>query len=254
MSLLAIWRNGRAYRTGLGRMSLQLGDAFLLYGDRRRLARLAEVPDFYVLTRQAQAPPRQEKAPVSALIMGGVLAAVVSGLVPVHVAALSGALLMVLTGCLTLEEAYRSIELKAVILIAGMLSLGLAMEETGAAALMAEKVLGSLAALGPRALIAGLFLITALSAQVMPTAAVAVLMAPIALDTAAALELSPHALLMVLAIGSSCAFMSPVGHAVNLLVMGFGGYRFTDYTKVGLPLTLLLLLVVVFVLPLVWPL
>ena len=86
------------------------------------------------------------------------------------------------------------------------------------------------------------------------TAAVAVLMSPIALSTAATAGVSPHALLMVLAIGASCAFMSPVGHAVNLLVMGFGGYRFTDYTKVGLPLTLLLLLVVVFVLPLVWPL
>ncbi len=254
LSVLAIWRNGRAYRSGLAQMALQLGDAFLLYGDRRHLGRLAADPDFYVLTKEAQAPPRQEKAPVSALIMGGVLAAVVSGVLPVYIAAPTGALLMVLTGCLTIEEAYRSIELKAVLLIAGMLSLGLAMEETGAAALLAEEVLGSLAALGPRALIAGLFVITALSAQIMPTAAVAVLMSPVALDTAVALDLSPHALLMVLAIGASCAFMSPVGHAVNLLVMGFGGYRFTDYTKVGLPLTLLLLLVVVFFLPVVWPL
>ncbi len=254
LSVLAIWRNGRAYRTGLGEMSLKLGDAFLLYGDRHRLALLAEDPDFYVLSEQAQAPPRQEKASIGALIMAGVLATVVTGLVPVYIAAPTGALLMILTGCLTLEEAYRSIELKAVILIAGMLSLGLAMEESGLAELIAERVLGSLAALGPRALIAGLFLITAFAAQIMPTAAVAVLMAPIALETAAASGLSPHALLMVLAIGASSAFMSPVGHAVNLLVMGFGGYRFTDYTRVGLPLTVLLLLLVVFFLPLIWPL
>ena len=110
------------------------------------------------------------------------------------------------------------------------------------------------AELGPRPLIAGLFLITALSAQIMPTAAVAVLMAPIALSTAESTGYSPQALLMVIAVGASCAFMSPVGHAVNLLVMGFGGYRFTDYTKVGLPLTLLLLVLVVFFLPVVWPL
>lgn len=235
-------------------MDLRLGDAFLLYGDRRRLNRLGSDPDFYILSQQAQAPPRQEKAPLAALIMAGVLGTVVGGLLPVYLAAPCGAVLMVLTGCLTIEEAYRSIELKAVILIAGMLSLGLAMQESGAAAFLAERVLGSLAGYGPRPLIAGLFLITALSAQVMPTAAVAVLMSPIALSTAEATGLSPYALLMVLAIGASCAFMSPVGHAVNLLVMGFGGYRFTDYTKVGLPLTLLLLLVVVFLLPLFWPL
>jgi di/tricarboxylate transporter len=186
--------------------------------------------------------------------MGGVLATVVTGLLPVYIAAPSGAVLMVLTGCLTIDEAYRAIELKAVILIAGMLSLGLAMERSGAASLVAEKVLASLAEWGPRPLIAGLFLITAFSAQVMPTAAVAVLMSPVAISTATATGLSPQALLMVLAIGASCAFMSPVGHAVNLLVMGFGGYKFLDYTKVGLPLTLLLLLLVVFFLPIVWPL
>lgn len=254
VSILAIWRGGRALRTGLRQMTLRPGDAFLLYGDRRHLARLAEDPDFYVLSEQAQAPPHQEKAPIGALIMGGMLLTVVLGLLPVYLAAPTAAMLMVLTGCLTVEEAYRAIELKAVVLIAGMLSLGLAMEETGAAELLAEKVLGSLAGFGPRALIAGLFLITALSAQIMPTAAVAVLMSPIALSTAAATGISPYALLMVLAIGASCAFMSPVGHAVNLLVMGFGGYRFIDYTKVGLPLTFLLLLLVVFFLPLVWPL
>lgn len=254
VSIVAIWRGGRAYRSGLAQMSLRPGDAFLLYGDRRRLARLAEDPDFYLLSPSAQAPPRQEKAPVSAVIMLAVLTTVVLGLAPVYIAAPCGALLMILTHCLTIDEAYRAIDLKAVILIAGMLSLGVAMEESGAAEMVAQKVLGSLAAFGPRPLIAGLFLITAIAAQIMPTAAVAVLMSPIALSTAATTGVSPQALMMVLAIGASSAFMSPVGHAVNLLVMGFGGYRFTDYTKVGLPLTFLLLLVVVFVLPLIWPL
>ncbi len=254
VSIVAIWRDGSIHRSGLAQMELRLGDAFLVYGDRRRLAELSRDPEFYVLSAQAQAPPRQEKAPVSALIMGGVLLSVVLGLAPISLAAPAGALLMVLTRCLSIEEAYRSIELKAVVLIAGMLSLGLAMQETGAAELLAEKVLGSLAVLGERPLIAGLFLLTAVAAQVMPTAAVAVVMAPIALRFAESEGLSPQALLMVLAIGSSCAFMSPVGHAVNLLVMGFGGYRFTDYAKVGLPLTLILMALVVFLLPVIWPL
>jgi di/tricarboxylate transporter len=186
--------------------------------------------------------------------MAGVLTAVISGFLPIFIAAPAGAVLMVLTGCLKIEEAYRRIEMKAIILIAGMLSLGLAMEESGTASMVANAMLGSLADLGPMAVIAGLFLITALSAQVMPTAAVAVLMAPIALSTAASEGLSPYALMMVIAVGSSCAFMSPVGHPVNLLVMGFGGYRFKDFVKVGFPLVILMLIVVLVVLPLVWPL
>ena len=254
VSILAIWRNGEIYRSGLRQMKLLPGDAFLLYGDRSKLARLVENPDFLVMTEGAAEVVRSRKAPVSALIMAGVLTSVVSGLLPIYVAAPIGAVLMVLTGCLNMEEAYRCIELKAVVLIAGMLSLGLAMQESGTAALVAETVLGSIADFGPLAVVAGLFLITALSAQVMPTAAVAVLMSPIALSTAASEGFSPQALMMTVAIASSCAFMSPVGHPVNLLVMGFGGYRFVDFIKAGFPLFFLVFAVVLTVLPLVWPL
>ncbi len=253
VSILAIWRKGEIYRSGLRQMKLLPGDAFLLYGDRSKLALLVEHPDFLVVTEEAEVV-RSRKAPVSAVIMAGVLTSVVSGLLPIFVAAPIGAVLMVLTGCLNMEEAYRCIELKAVVLIAGMLSLGLAMQESGTAALVAEAVLGSIADFGPLAVVAGLFLITALSAQVMPTAAVAVLMSPIALSTAVSEGLSPQALMMTVAIGSSCAFMSPVGHPVNLLVMGFGGYRFVDFIKAGFPLFLLVMAVVLTVLPLVWPL
>ena len=253
VSILAIWRKGEIYRSGLGQMKLLPGDAFLLYGDRSKLALLAEHPDFLVVTEEAEVV-RSRKAPVSAVIMAGVLTSVVSGLLPIFVAAPIGAVLMVLTGCLNMEEAYRCIELKAVVLIAGMLSLGLAMQESGTAALVAEAVLGSIADFGPLAVVAGLFLITALSAQVMPTAAVAVLMSPIALSTAVSEGLSPQALMMTVAVGSSCAFMSPVGHPVNLLVMGFGGYRFADFIRAGFPLFLLVMGVVLTVLPLVWPL
>lgn len=255
ISILAIWRNGKIYRSGLREMELLPGDAFLLHGERQKIALLADHPDFLILTTQEQAEVlRNRKAPTSSLIMLGVLAAVVSGLLPIFIAAPIGAVLMVLTGCLRIDEAYRCIEMKAVILIAGMLSLGLAMQETGTAEMVAKAVLGSLAGYGPLAVVAGLFLITALSAQVMPTAAVAVLISPIALSTAAAEGLSPYALMMTVAVGASCAFMSPVGHPVNLLVMGFGGYRFRDFAKVGFPLMILMMLVVLFVLPLVWPL
>ncbi len=254
LSVLAVWRRGRAHRSRLGAMELRPGDAFLVFGDRGKLSLLARDPDFVVVSGESREALKEHKAPVSALIMASVLASVASGLLPIYIAAPAGAALMVLSGCISMEEAYRFIEWKALLLIAGMLSLGLAMQESGAAELIARNVLGSAAAYGTTALIAGLFLITAFSAQVMPTAAVAVLISPIALASAEELGLSPYALMMVVAIASSCAFMSPVGHPVNLLVMGVGGYRFTDYTRVGLPLTFLVFLVVVFVLPLVWPL
>jgi len=135
-----------------------------------------------------------------------------------------------------------------------MLALGLAMEDSGTAELIAREVVGRAAEMGPRVLIASLFLICALAAQFVPTSAVAVLVAPIALSAASELDLSARALLMVVAVGSSCAFLSPFGHPVNLLVMGVGGYKVVDYTKVGAPLFLLLLLMVVFFLPIVWPL
>jgi di/tricarboxylate transporter len=188
------------------------------------------------------------------LVMGSVLLPVVLGWLPISIAAVVGATLMVLTGCLTMEEAYRFVEWQAVFLIAGMLPLGIAMQKSGAAHFLAEGMISTIGELGPLAMIVSLFILTALAAQIIPTAAVAVLMSPIALNTALDLGLSPYALMMTVALSASVSFMSPVAHPANVLIMGPGGYRFTDYTKVGLPLTLVALMVVLLVLPLVWPL
>lgn len=256
LTVLAIWRGERSYHSSvrIRGMKLAFGDALLVYGRRERLAELSKDPDFLVLTEEVRESYRVERAPLALLIMAAVILTASLGWLPVVVAAPIGAVAMVLTGCLPLDEVYRVINWKAIVLIAGMLSLGVAMEESSAAELIASSVLGQVGGGGPLPLVAGLFLITALSAQIMPTAAVAVLMAPIALSSAADQGLSPHALLMVVAIGASCAFLSPFGHAVNLLVMGAGGYKVTDYTKVGAPLLLVVLVVVLLVLPLVWPL
>ena len=186
--------------------------------------------------------------------MASVVLLVILGWLPIYISAVAGATVMVLTGCLTMDEAYRSIEWRAVFLIAGMLPLGVAIQDSGTALFMAEAVLSPISGLGPLAVNAGLFVITALAAQVMPTPAVAVLMAPIAFNTAAGLGMSPQALLMTVAVSASASFMSPVAHPANMLVMGPGGYRFTDYIKVGLPLTLVVLVVVLLVLPIFWPL
>ncbi|MGD9317066.1 MAG: SLC13 family permease [Anaerolineae bacterium] len=252
LSVLAIWREGRAYRSELRDMALRFGDALLLYGPRERLRVLGEEPDFLVLTEAAQEAPRLNKAPLALLIMAAVLTPVIFDWLPIAIAAVAGVVLMILTRCLTMEEAYRAIEWKAVFLIAGMLPLGIAMEQTGAASLLADKMVGLVGGLGPLAVMAGLFILAALASQVMPNPAVAVLLAPIALNTANDLGISPYPLMMAVAVSASAAFLSPVGHSANVLVMGPGGYRFADYTKVGIPLTLVVLAIVLVVVPIFW--
>jgi di/tricarboxylate transporter len=253
LTVLAIWREGRPYRSNLRDMQLRFGDALLLYGPRQRLTVLGGEPDFLVLTEEVQEAPHLKKAPLALLIMAVVLAPVILGWLPIALAAVMGVVLMIVTGCLTMEEAYRSIEWKAIFLIAGMLPLGIAMERTGAASFLAEGMVALVGGWGPLAVMAGLFLLAALASQVMPNPAVAVLLAPIALNTANDLGVSPYPLMMTVAVAASAAFLSPVGHSANVLIMGPGGYRFVDYTKVGIPLTLVVLVVMLLVLPIFWP-
>jgi di/tricarboxylate transporter len=253
LSVLAIWREGTAFRSNLGEMALRFGDAFLLYGSRDRIQLLGSDPDFLVLTEEAQEAPRTNKALLAVLIMVIVLTPVIFGVAPIAIMVVVGVALMVLTGCLTMDEAYRAIEWKAVFLIAGMIPLGIAMQKTGAASFVATWMVGLLGVYGPTAVMAGLYVLTSLTSQVMPNPAAAVLLAPIALNTANDLGISPYTLMMTVAVAASAAFLSPVGHPANLLVMGPGGYRFSDYIKIGLPLTLVVLVVVILVMPIFWP-
>jgi di/tricarboxylate transporter len=254
LNVVALSRGGQIFRTNLRDLPLRFGDALLLHGPREKLMVLGSEPDFLVLTEEAQEPLRQSKAPIAAILMGAVVLSVVVGFLPIYIAAVAGAVLMAITGCVTMDEAYRAIEWKAVFLIAGMLPLGIAMQETGAARFLTQQVVAAVGDLGPMAVVAALFLVTAFCAQVMPTAAVAILMAPIALNTANDLGISTNALMMAVALSASASFMSPVAHPANVLIMGPGGYRFVDYIKVGLPLTIVCLVTVLLVLPLVWPL
>jgi di/tricarboxylate transporter len=252
LSVLAIWRAGRAYRSNLRDVPLRFGDALLLYGPRSRLKLLGSEPDFLVLLEEAQEPPRSRKAPVAVLIMLGVLVPAVLGAVPIAIAAVVGATLMVLTGCLTMEEAYRHIEWRAVFLMAGMLPLGIAMQQTGAADLVGRAVMEISGPLGPAGVMAGVYLITTLITQVMPTPAVVVLMAPVAISAGFDMGLSPHAMAMIVAVAAAGNSLNPVAHPANSLVMGPGGYRFMDYLKVGLPLIGLILVISMALVPVLW--
>jgi di/tricarboxylate transporter len=254
LSVLTIWREGKAYRSNLRDMALRFGDALLLYGPRQRLRMLGSEPDFIVLTGTAQEELRLEKMKWSMLIMVGVLLPVLVGWVPIYIAAVVGAALMVLCGCLSMDDAYRQIEWKAVFLIAGLLPLGTALDQTGAARMIAEGVVALVGPFGPRAVMLGLVVLTFLATCFVPTAALVVLMAPIVLNTSTNMGMSPYALMMAVAMAASASFMTPISHPANILVMGPGGYRFLDYFKVGGLLTLVVIVVIVFVLPVLWPL
>ena len=254
LNVLAIWRRGKAFRSDLRDMDLRFGDAILLLGPRDKLQLLGREPDFVVLTEMAQEEVRLEKMKISVLLMVAVLFPVIMGWIPIYIAAVVGAALMVLCGCLTMEEAYRQIEWKAVFLIAGMLPLGTALDQTGAARMIAEAVVALVGPFGPTAVMFGLVALTFAATCFVPTAALIVLMAPIVLSTAANTGMSPYALLMAVAMAASASFMTPISHPANILVMGPGGYRFMDYIKIGGLLTLVILLIIVFVLPYFWPL
>jgi di/tricarboxylate transporter len=186
--------------------------------------------------------------------MVAVVGIVLLGWLPIAIAAVIGGSLMILTGCISMEEAYHDIDWRAVFLIAGMVPLGIAMQTTGTADFLANLVVDLVGDYGIMAVLAGLFLMTSLASQFMPNAIVTVLMAPIAINTANSLQASPYALMMAIAVAASAAFLSPVGHPANILVMGPGGYRFSDYIRVGLPLTIIVMIVALVTIPIFWPL
>jgi di/tricarboxylate transporter len=226
----------------------------LLQGPQEKAALLAQEPDLLVLTQAFSRRYKTKYAPIAGLIMVAVLVPVLFGWLPIAVTAVIGATLMVVTGCLSMEEAYRAVEWRSIFLIAGMLPLGTAMQTSGTANLLAEGTLTLASAVGPWGVIIGLYLVTAAATMVIPTSALVVLMAPIAIKASTAMGISTHAVMMAVAIAASASFTSPISHPANLLVMGPGGYRFTDYLKVGVPLTILIAVVALLVLPWFWPL
>jgi len=175
-------------------------------------------------------------------------------LLPNSATALLAALAMVASGCVKLEAIYRVISWKTVVLIAGMLPLATALTKTGATMLMANGLVAALGSLGPLAMLAAVFLVTALVGLFLSNSATAVLIAPVAIEAAQALHVSPHAFAMTVAIACCAAYVTPVSSPVNMLVMEPGGYSFGDYLKVGLPLLLLTMLVTIALVTVMYPL
>ncbi len=256
LSVLDIQRPGHAQKLSLKETPLRFGDTLLVQGSWENILALRKQRrDFVVIGEPERklGEVKRSRAPLAALILVGMLVAMVGEFVPLATASMAGALLMILSGCVKIDEAYGFIDWKSIVLVAGMLPMSTALEKVGLISLVSEKLTGSLGLLGPVWMLAGLFLLTSLFTQVLSNTATAVLLAPLALASAQNLGVQPQAFLMGVAIAASMAFASPVASPVNTLVMAAGSYRFGDYLKIGLPLILLMTLVAVLFLPLLWP-
>lgn len=250
---LALWRDARPMHMDLTEEVLHHGDALLLHGPREQIRRLATDPDFIVLSAEVQAPRRTKKAKYAFACLVGMVVLVAGGFQPIHVAAFTAAALVVLVGALTMEEAYVAIEWKAIFLVAAVLPVGLAMERTGAAQLLADSVTSIAGPFGDYATLAALSVLASLLSQGLDGAPAVVLMAPVVIQAAEGLGISPYPLMMGVSLAASAAFMTPFSHKANLLVMGAGGYRSMDYLKVGTPLTVVLIALMVFMIPIFFP-
>jgi di/tricarboxylate transporter len=245
VTVLALWRGGQPIEREIATEALRMGDVMLVQGSWSRIALLRREPALIVLFGEEALPRRTRKAPIALAILLGMIAAIMSGLAPVAVAALGAALLMVLSGCLRMEEAHQAIEWNVVFVVAGTLPLGAAMESSGATQWIADVALSPVAGLGTLPLLVLLFIITALMNLAISNYVTAALLAPIAFSLGAAAGLDPRPLVLAVALGSSVAFATPIAHQSNLLVMGPGDYQSSDYLRVGVPLTLVALVVVV---------
>lgn len=257
IQLLAVRRRGE---TVVARdLTLEMGDSLLVRGTWEAIGALQSEPRDFIVVGAPEAMASEfaglrPRAGVAVAALVGMIVLMVSGIVPTVIAALIAAGSMIFGGCLSTRDAYRSISWSSVVLIAAMIPMGRALETTGGASLVAEGLVNTLGNLSPVALMAGIFLLTTGFSQVINNTATAVLVAPIVVQAAVGLGVSPHPLLMIVAVAASTAFLTPIGTTTNIIVFSPGDYRFTDYVKVGLPLMLLFLAVSITLVPLIWPL
>lgn len=252
--VLAVRHHGEVELESIEDFRLVSGAGLLIKIDQDRIAQLRQSQAFVIVSEIATDSERSAYIPVALGIMGAVIAAAALDLLPIVVSSVAGAVAMVLSGCLDMDEAYESIQWDVIFLLGGILSLGRAMESTGAAQVLAESVLGAVGGFGPHAVLSAVFLLTMVLTNIISNNGAAVLLAPIAVQMAESLSVSPRPFLFAIAYGASLAFMTPVGYQTNTLIYAPGQYRFTDFTRVGTPLNILFWIIGSLLIPYFWPL
>ena len=252
-SVIAIQRRGKVLRKRLEAVKLDSGDSLLLQGNSDDIAGLLKSEDLIVTNELTDLYLRRDRAAMALVLMMAVVGLVALNILPIMTAAIVGAVGMVLTRCLAIEEAYRAIDWKVIFLLGGIIPLGLAVEQTGAAAWLAKTVLQPLVGFGPQVVLAALYITTAILTETMSNNASAVLLAPIAISLATSMEIDPRPFLMAITFAASTSFATPVGYKTNTMIFAPGGYRFLDYTKVGGPLNFVFWVIAVLMIPVIWP-
>ncbi len=251
--VLGLQRRGRVIRERLADIHLENGDTLLLQGNKEDVTRVMRSTDLVVTNELTELHVRRDRAIIALGLVVGVVLLAALNVVPILLAAVMGAVGMVISGCLTIEEAYQAIDWKVVFLLGGILPLGLAMEQTGAARWLTETILGPVAGSAPFIVLAALYITTAVLTEAMSNNAAAVLIAPIALSLAAAMGVSARPFLVAITFAASTSFATPIGYQTNTMVYAPGGYRFFDYMRVGAPLNLIFWGLAVLLIPLIWP-
>jgi di/tricarboxylate transporter len=253
---VSLLRDGRAIHRGKSRF--EVGDALLVRGLWKDLELLRGHRDKFAVIGSPEELSKQVvvlslKSIIAVASLVAMIFMMVTGWVATVTAAVITAVVMVLGRCLDMKQAYNSLGLQSIVLIAYMIPLSLALETTGGAKLMAEGLVNVLGSIHPLALMAGVFLLTSFFSQVINNTATAVLMAPIVLNAAELSGLSPYPLLITVSVSASTAFLTPIGTTTNLMVMTPGGYSFNDYLKTGTPLVAIFLAVSLLLIPIIWP-
>ena len=252
-AVLGIQRRGKVIRERLSDIKLESGDTLLIQSHKDDLSVLLNSPNVIVTNELTELHIRRDKALVSFLMMLLVIILVTFNILPLIVAAIIGATGIIIGRCLTLEEAYEAIDWKIIFLLGGIIPLGLALEQNGAALWVADSILKPLIQFGPIVALAMIYLITTIMTEGLSNIATAVIMAPIAISLAIAMNVDPRPFLIAITFAASTSFATPIGYQTNTMIYSPGGYRFRDFTKVGVPLNLIFLGLAVLLIPLIWP-
>ncbi|MBA3889237.1 MAG: SLC13 family permease [Gemmatimonadaceae bacterium] len=253
LNVLALQRHGSAVHESVGRVRLQSGDLLLARGEPDALRALHDDGTLALLGPVQLPARRQRKMVYAAAIMAGVVLLPALGVTPIVVSALLGVLAMVLTGCLTPTEAYDGMDWSVLVLLGAILPLGGAIRDSGTAAWIATMLLDVVAPLGPHGTLAAVYVLTVALTSVISNAAAALVVVPVAVATAAGLEISPMPLVIAVMFAASCSFITPIGYQTNTFIYGPGGYRFSDFVRVGAPLNLVMAVATTIVVPWFFP-
>ena len=254
VQVLGLQRRGGQRRVGPRQALLHSGDVLLLQGTRSGLHAVSELYKLLIVEGVESAIVRHGKNRLALLIMGAVILLASLTAIPIVILALGGAALMVATRCLRADEAMSSLDGATLLLLAGTIPMGIAMQKTGLAQLLVDQLVSLAGQVSPVVMLSLFYLFTSLLTQLISNNAVAVLLTPIALSLATTLQVNPQPLLMTIAFGASASFMTPMGYQTNAIVRGPGGYTFGDYLRIGIPLTVIMWALATVLIPLFWPL